>query len=164
VAIIVTAYASSSTAHVALAAGAWRIVSKPVDVFLLEGLISQALDQPLILVVVDDADFCRTLWELLREHGYRVCLANNLSQVHDNLASRRYRVVLIDLNSPEQDGTEVFRVVREENPEARTIVTTSHPAEMEFQIKNVVAAGADAVCYKPFDVDQLLTTIERLVR
>jgi two-component system, NtrC family, response regulator HydG len=55
-------------------------------------------------------------------------------------------------------------MVRETSPEARTIAITGGGSETEGLVQKVVAEGADAVCYKPFDVSQLLGTIERLSR
>jgi DNA-binding NarL/FixJ family response regulator len=52
--------------------------------------------------------------------------------------------------------------VRGSNPEARTVVITGHRAEMDPVIQQVVAEGADAVCYKPFDVAALLQTVAKL--
>lgn len=49
VAIIVTAYAGSGTAEEALAAGAWQMLPKPVDLPKLLGLVGTALEEPLIL-------------------------------------------------------------------------------------------------------------------
>src|SRR5262245_44014810 len=111
VAIIVTAYASSQTAREALAAGAWQILPKPVDLPRLLGLVGQALDQPLVLVVDDDPDLCANLWDLLREQGYRVALANDIRKAAAELRERVFKVVLIDLKLPQGDGSEVFHVV-----------------------------------------------------
>ncbi len=63
---------------------------------------------------------------------------------------------------PDGDGTTVFRLVREANPQARTVVITGHRAELERLVDQVVREGADAVCYKPFDVGRLLDTLDRL--
>ena len=52
--------------------------------------------------------------------------------------------------------------MRQANPQARTVVITGHRAEMEQLVQQVIEEGADAVCYKPFDVAKLLTTLERL--
>ena len=77
VSLLVTAYASPATAQEALAAGAWKVVSKPVDFRELLGLVDEALGQPLVLIVDDDHDLCANLWDLFREQGFRVCLAHD---------------------------------------------------------------------------------------
>jgi DNA-binding NtrC family response regulator len=164
VAIIVTAYASSDTAREALAAGAWQILPKPVDFPRLLGLVGEALDQPLVLVVDDDPDLCNNLWDLLREGGYRVALAHDVSAAAAELRERAFKVVLIDLKLPKGDGGEVFRLVRETNPEARAVVITGHRSETDQLIQRLMKEGADAVCYKPFDVGRLLATIGQLIQ
>jgi len=162
VALIVTAYAGGNTTEDALAAGAWRVLPKPVDFSRLLGLVDQALGQPLVLVVDDDPDLCATLWDVQRERGYRVALAHDETTAAHQLGDARFRVVLIDMRLPDSDGTTVFRLVREANPQARTIVITGHRAELERLVDQVVREGADAVCYKPFDVGRLLETLDRL--
>src|SRR5262245_58553030 len=77
VAMVVTAYATSATAEEALAAGAWHVLPKPVDFPRLLGLVGEAVGQPLVLVVDDDPDLCASLWDLLRERGYRVSVAHD---------------------------------------------------------------------------------------
>ena len=47
VAIVVTAYAGGNTSTEALAAGAWRVLAKPVDFPKLLKLVDEALGQPL---------------------------------------------------------------------------------------------------------------------
>ena len=138
VAIVVTAYASSATAEEALAAGAWQVLPKPVDLPRLLGLVEQAQGQPLVMVVDDDPDLCGSLWELLRERGYRVGLAHDEAEAAEQLRDTGFRVVLIDMKLPGGDGAEVFRLVREANPEARTVVITGCRAEMD----TLVRAGA----------------------
>jgi DNA-binding NtrC family response regulator len=162
VAIVVTAYASHPTTDEALAAGAWQVLAKPIDFPKLLGLVGEALAQPLVLVVDDDPDLCATLWDLLRERGYRVCIAHDERQAAEHLEDTRFHAVLIDMRLPEGDGATVYRLVRATNPQARTIVITGHRSETEKLVENVMREGADAVCYKPFDVAKLLTTLEQL--
>jgi len=163
VAIIVTAYASSTTADEALAAGAWQIVPKPVDLPKLLRLVDEALGQPLVMVVDDDHDLCASLWDLLRERGYRVCIAHNELQAADRLQDQQYKVVLVDMKLSTNDGgKKVYEQVRKVNPLARVILITGFRAEMDPLVQQLVSQGADAVCYKPFDMPNLLTTLKRL--
>lgn len=164
VAIVVTAYASSSTAEAALAAGASQLLSKPVDLPKLLRLVEQAADQPLVMIVDDDPDLCQNLWDVLHDRGYRVCLAHDEQEAAERLPGREFRVVVIDMKLPGGGGASVFRLVRDNNPQARTVVITGFRAELDELVQKVVAEGADAVCYKPFDVPALLETLQRLSR
>jgi DNA-binding NtrC family response regulator len=162
VAIVVTAYAGGGTAEEALEAGAWKVLPKPVDFPRLLGLVEEAVGQPLVLVVDDDPDLCATLWDLFRDRGFRVALAHDDREARGQLTDTRFQVVLIDLRLPDGDGAGVFRLVRKANPTARAVIITGHRGETERIVEDLVQAGADAVCYKPFDVPRLLETVDRL--
>jgi CheY-like chemotaxis protein len=162
VAIVVTAYASKATAEEALTAGAWQVLAKPVELERLLPLVGEALGQPLVLVVDDDSDLCASLWDLLRERGYRVAIAHDEEDAARRLQEHTFTAVLIDMKLPHGDGSQVFRRVRQSNPQPRTVVITGHRVEMDPVVQRVVAEGADAVCYKPFDVPRLLSTLKQL--
>lgn len=163
VAIIVTAYASTGTAQEALDAGAWRILSKPVNPSQLIPLIDEALEQPLIMVIDDDQDLCETLWDIFREKGYRVALAHTAEEAGQKLRDKSTHVCLIDMKLPEGDGSQVFKTVRESNPEARTILVTGYQSELEQAVQRTLDEGADAVCYKPFDMERLISMLQEMV-
>jgi two-component system, NtrC family, response regulator HydG len=162
VANVVTAYAGGDTKAEALAAGAWHVLSKPVDFARLLSFVGEALDQPLVLIVDDDHDLCATVWDLLRDRGYRVGTAHDENEAAEQLKGRDFRVVLIDMKLPQGDGASVFRRVRQNNPSARTVFITGHRSETEQLVSQLVNEGADAVCYKPFDVPGLLSTVKQL--
>lgn len=162
VGIIVTAYAGGSTKEEALAAGACEVLPKPIEFPKLFKLVDEALGQPLVMVVDDDPDLCANLGDLFQERGYRVCVAHNEGEAGQRLKDRSFRVVLIDMKLPQGNGASVFRIVRETNPQARTIVITGLRSEMERLVEQVVQEGADAVCYKPFDIPTLLSTVQKL--
>jgi DNA-binding NtrC family response regulator len=162
VSLLVTAYATPATAEEALAAGAWKVVPKPVDFRELLAMVDEALEQPLVLIVDDDRDLCTSLWDLFRERGFRVSLAHGSREAGRQLQNTEFQVVLIDMQIPDGDGSAVFRAVRQTNPAARTILITGFRAEVDSLVARTLAEGADAVCYKPFDVPQLLRTLDEL--
>jgi CheY-like chemotaxis protein len=162
VSMLVTAYASPATAEEALTAGAWKVIAKPVDFDSLLALVDEAVCQPMVLVVDDDHELCMSLWDLLRDGGYRVSLAHDGRGAADQLSDTRFKVVLIDLRIPGGDGGDVLRMVRDGNPHARTIVITGHRSGTDAIIDQMLAEGADAVCYKPFDVPALLAKLGEL--
>jgi two-component system, NtrC family, response regulator HydG len=162
VALIVSAYSSVATADAALDAGAWQVLSKPVDLPHLLSLVNQALDQPLVLVVDDDQALCANLWDLLRERNFRVCLAHDEREAAERLRDTSFKAVLIDMKIPGGGGGRIFELVRRANPQARTVLITGNRAETDRQIEQILVAGADAVCYKPFDIPRLISTLNRL--
>ncbi len=162
VSLLVTAFASRETADEALTAGAWKVLSKPVDFARLLGLVEEAVCQPLVLVIDDDHDLCRSLWDLFRDRGYRVALAHDGREASERLRGHRYKVILIDLRLPDSDGSEVFRMVRTGDPSARTIVITGHRSEMDPILDGLIAEGVDAICFKPFNIPVLLDKLDEL--
>ena len=162
VAIIVTAYASSETAKAVFDAGAWQILSKPVEFSRLLALVDEALGQPLVMIVDDDPDLCDTLWDVLREQGFRVCIAHTIAEAEERLIAKSYQVLLIDMKLPTGSGRDVLHLVQQSDPAARTVLITGHRVEMEQSVEQALAEGADAACYKPFDVEHLLRTVKQL--
>lgn len=164
VAMLVTAYAAGETAHQALTAGAWKVLSKPVELTSLLGLIETALEEPLVLVVDDDYALCVNLWDVLRERGFRVGLAHDTASATAALRDTRFDVVLIDMKLPCGSGRALYRTIRGADPSIAALLTTGHGAELHETIAATLAEGASAVCYKPLDLDQLFLHLGRLTR
>jgi DNA-binding response OmpR family regulator len=161
IAVIISAYASTASAHEALETGAWRILAKPVDLALVMQSIDEAMNQPLVMLVDDDEELCASLWDVLRSQGIRVKLAHNVADASAALESQEYQVAIVDLKLPGGDGLEICARVREKSPQARTILITGHRIELEERAGQLPVF--DATCFKPFDVGQLLATIRHLV-
>lgn len=162
-AVLVTAFAGGSTAEEALAAGASHVLPKPVDLPRLLHLIDEALEMPLVLVVDDDIGLCANLWDVLHDRGYRICIAHDGRQAVARVRDAT-RVVLIDLRLPDQDGADLFRQLRQVNPDVRTVLITGCRADEEPSIQQLRVEGIDAICYKPFDMPALLDTIGQLAK
>lgn len=162
VALVVTAYASGPATDEALDAGAWQVLTKPVEVANLLPLVDEIIHQPLVLIVDDDAALCDSLWDILRERKLRVAVAHSASEAFEALAGEKYQVVLIDVKLPDRDGRHILRKLNESRSETRRILITGHPEEFGDVLISAQKAGADAVCYKPLDLKLLLGTIDRL--
>ncbi len=163
VALVVTAHPNNPRTDVALAEGAWKVVPKPVEFPRLLALVDEALAQPLVLVVDDDHDLCQTLWDILRERGYRVCLAHDTEEAAGRLRDGSFSVILLDMKLPDGDGVEVLRRARQADPGAEVVIITGHAHQSQQGIDQALAEGARGVLHKPFDVRELLAVIQRLV-
>lgn len=127
-----------------------------MDLPKLLATVDEAVGQPVVMIVDDDHDLCNTLWDLFHERGYRVFMAHDAPDAAERLRMRQHHVVLIDMKLPNGTGADVFRLVRQANPEARTVLVTGARSEMERLVQQTLDAGADAACYKPFDLPKLL--------
>ncbi|MGD9856380.1 MAG: response regulator [Planctomycetaceae bacterium] len=159
VTMIVSAFATPETTSEALSAGAWHVLSKPVDFSRLLPLIAEASQQPLVMVIDDDHDLCANLWDLLRDQGYRVCVAGDEAEAARQLVGQAFHVVLIDMKLPGGDGRSVLKRVQQLAPTARTLLITGYRDEMTELIDEALREGAEGVCYKPFDVPHLFALL-----
>jgi DNA-binding response OmpR family regulator len=114
------------------------------------------LAQPKAILVVDDErPICDVLAELLQDEGYDV------SRAYDGLAAlataERHRpdLVLSDVMMPGLDGVSLVRRLHERGLRPSVILMSAVYDDVDLP----------RVCFvpKPFDVDDLLGTIERLL-
>lgn len=162
VALLLTAHPAHPRAEAALAAGVWRLLAKPADMRQLLELVETSAAQPLILVVDDDADLCASLWDVLRDAGYRVCLAHDVASACERVQANGYKFVLADLRLPDGEGTQVVRLTRQAKPTCGVVVITGYGTELVENVHEAVAAGASAVLHKPIDVPALLDLLREL--
>ncbi len=159
--VIITAYAEVADLSAAAAAGAYKVLPKPVDARLLLSLIEAVLQQPLVLVVDDDRDLCRLLEGVLVDAGFRCGTASSMAQLERQLDGPVPQVFLIDLRLAEEDAVSLLARIGSRQPESRTILITAHREEIASRMDEVVAAGA-TVCLKPFEIRDLIDRIQAI--
>jgi DNA-binding response OmpR family regulator len=159
VGMILSAYVGTQAAADATAAGAWRVLAKPINPAELMGLIEMSLDTPLVMVVDDDRDLCGALRDALSEHGFRVSEAYSIGDAEHHLRGGAPHVVLIDLKLADADGLDVVRQVQARSPAAHSFVITAFRDEMASRIGQAMELGATSVHYKPFEPRRLIEAI-----
>ncbi|WDQ14859.1 response regulator [Rhodopirellula sp. P2] len=161
-AIMVTAYAHGDGAQRARDSGIQQVLRKPVDLKELLPLVEQISNSPIVLVVDDDPEFCQTMWHILRERSYRVCLAHNKEDGVQKAMGADYQIAVVDLSlcNGQTDGCEVLQRVLEVNPNIQTILITGHRDAADGILDGLKARGLDEVCFKPLDMDVLMSKID----
>ena len=77
------------------------------------------------------------------------------------LGQKSFHLVLLDIKMPRVDGFEVLKFIKEKRPEAKVIMLTGFA-----DLKNAIESkklGAEDFVSKPYDLVDLLTTIERVL-
>lgn len=117
-----------------------------------------------VLVVDDSPSVRRVVSGMLKAHGWTVQSARDGVEALDVIARERPAAILLDIEMPRMDGYELMATVRSQEP-YRTlplIVLTSRAAAKHQQ--RAIQLGADAYIVKPYQDEELLGTISRLVQ
>ncbi len=114
--------------------------------------------EPIHILVVDDDDGIRDLIKMTLElEGYSVAVAANGRDALDRIADERPMVVLLDLMMPIMTGWEVLARLRTSGLGIPVVfMTAGFRANSEAERHH-----ADGHLAKPFDIDDLLSVVER---
>jgi len=115
------------------------------------------------MVVEDDTDIRSALVSILRSESYRVVSACDGREALDLLrGGARPDVILLDLMMPVMTGAD-FRVAQLADPALAHIPVVVLTADGGFRDAGRLLGAADAFP-KPFDLEALLSSIERVGR
>ena len=114
------------------------------------------------ILVVDDEDALRTVLSAeLEGEGYRVSSAGDGAEAINILKTQVFDLILLDIKMPNVDGFEVLKFVKENQPSTKVIMLTGFA-----DLKNAIESkklGAEDFVSKPYDLVDLLTTVERVL-
>lgn len=112
-----------------------------------------------LLVLDDESPLVTALLSTLRENGYEAAGATTPTGALALLQSRRFDVLLTDLNLPEMDGIAVMRAARAVDPALITIVMTGH-GSIDTAVDAMKSGAADYLL-KPFKMRTVHAVINR---
>jgi CheY-like chemotaxis protein len=124
-----------------------------------------ALDNTRILVVDDDADTRDLLKTVLQQAGAEVVPAESVDAAVELFRHSPPHVIVSDIRLRSSDGFELMKAIRENNKEYRgytpavAITGFSSPGDKE----RAIAAGFNSYVVKPFDPDEMVQTIAKLL-
>ena len=107
-----------------------------------------------VLVVDDERDLRESLCDLLESDGYTVVQARDGREALALAHASTPCLILLDLMMPVMSGWQVMEALVDDCELCKTpvvVVSASHDAP----------AGAQAFLAKPFEIDALLSTVER---
>ena len=111
-----------------------------------------------ILIVDDDPSILTVISQLLEEEGYPVETATNGAEALKRVEQIHPALVLLDMNMPVLNGWDFARQAQERGLDVPIVVMTAgeraHRAAEEIHALGYLA--------KPFEIEQLLDTVEHL--
>jgi len=114
------------------------------------------------ILVVDDEDALRAVLSgELSSTGYDVATASDGDEAITVIQNKKFDLVLLDIKMPKVDGFEVLKFIKKNFPTVKVIMLTGFA-----DLKNAIESkknGAEDFVSKPYDLVDLLTTIERVL-
>ena len=125
-------------------------------------MASESSNRERILIADDEEGLRELLADLLHDEGYQVGKAVNGTDALQQLTSdSNYDLVLLDLKMPDLGGLEILERLRSNNNDIPVIMITGYGTSSSA-IK-AMQMGAYDYLMKPFDNDEVLVTVRRLV-
>ena len=120
-----------------------------------------ALKYPMSILIAEDNLINQKLaTHILSKLGYTADIANNGREAADAVMSKRYDLVLMDVQMPEMDGLEATRFIREHaDPQPIIIATTANAMSDDRQI--CLSAGMDDYLAKPMKLQDIMGVLEK---
>ncbi len=158
--VLVSAYATNEIIEEAKQAGAYAVLSKPLNIQMVLSFLSLLRKEESILVVDDDPEFCRTLKDILTLRGYQVETESEPRNVLGHLDSNYRLAVVLDLKLGEVNGVDVMKEIRARYPGKPVVLVTGYRQEMSESIERACRIGAYTCLYKPFETEELSGLLE----
>src|SRR5918996_5761695 len=117
-----------------------------------------------VLLADDEEKILKTLGRALREEGHDVVTTPHARDVQRLIAERPFDLLVIDYLMPEKTGLDVIRELVASTPDGERpaiVMMTAH-GTVESAVE-AMKLGARDYLQKPFDVDELLVTVRRLL-
>lgn len=117
-----------------------------------------------IIVVDDDHDLRRTICDFLVTRGYDVHQAADGNNAISLIKNDEPALVLTDILMPDKEGISTIRDIRRDHQNVKIIAMSGGGQFNRVDVlKSAGALGADAALAKPFDLDELESTIKKLI-
>ncbi len=114
------------------------------------------------ILIAEDSRFVRLrIKKLLTEHNYDVVEAQNGEEAVQIYHQVNPDAVLLDFAMPIKNGMATLKEIRSFDPQAKVIMLTA--LDQQAIILRVMQAGAKDFLTKPYDADQLIAVLQKVL-
>lgn len=115
----------------------------------------------IILIVEDDKSIRYNLMTFLMAEGYEVLVASNGLDAYSKAKANNPDLILTDIHMPVMDGIELSKILQND-PNTALIPLIFLTSDMQLINSGRINGCANACIPKPFHLDQILESINRL--
>ncbi len=114
-----------------------------------------------VLVVDDQIGMLETFTDILEDKGFNVVTADDGFAAIERVKEQSFDLIFMDIKMPGINGVQTFREIKKINPKIAVVMMTAY--SVEDLIEEAIAEGAYTVVYKPFDINKVIQTIEKVL-
>lgn len=130
------------------------------------------MEQKKILIIDDDPSIIAAVKAVLKSKQYQVVSASNGGEGLQKVVDEKPDLIILDVIMPGKSGFEVCRELKTHHTyhrfsEIPVLMLTVYPNDrekMHLSMREGMTMEAEDYLQKPFDPDELLRTVERLLR
>jgi len=119
------------------------------------------MKMPHLLLVEDDTVIGESVRDGLNEYGYVVTWEQRGDAAQEILQAHNFNLIILDFTLPKVTGLTLIQSMRSNQDNTPIVMITANINEAE--IRQCHAAGVDVLFDKPFELDDLLLCIEKLL-
>ncbi|MBP7653678.1 response regulator [Candidatus Dependentiae bacterium] len=113
-----------------------------------------------ILFVDDEESFLKTIEKILKINKFDVTVCERGKQAIEIFSKNDFDLVFLDLLMPDMKGIEIFKELRKINNKTPIVFVSG---QLEYESGNLTELGAYSVIQKPFDFQQLIDIIKKVM-
>lgn len=159
--VLMTAFAADELIRQGLEEGVAGVFDKPLDIHHLLAFFNSLAKHRTIVVVDDDAVFCRTMSDILTHRGFQVA---QITDPHVDVVQMAAdaQVILLDLKLNHINGLDVLKEIRTRYPTLPVVLVTGYKREMAAVIQGALDIQVSACLYKPLEIPNLLQMLAQV--
>lgn len=115
-----------------------------------------------IFLVEDDRSIRESIARALKLKGYQVLSFDNGSRAYQKISQYNPDLIVLDLMMPEMDGLQFIRTIRKDNILTPVLLLTAR-ADLKSKVQALDLGGDDYLA-KPFELEELLSRVNALLR
>ncbi|MCD4781830.1 MAG: response regulator [Candidatus Omnitrophica bacterium] len=117
-----------------------------------------------ILIIDDDIDFQKTLFNVLKKEGYQVSGATDGQEAIELTKKNFYELIISDVRLPGMDGIETVAKIKKTQSEAKSLIIIMTGYSDEDAPIRAIRSGVDDFIRKPFKMEEFLHSVERNIK
>jgi len=145
-----------------------QVVEGPNTTVLGAAQVTEADDPILegaeVLVADDEPNIRLTISDVLRKYHAKVTIASNGAEAIKLLEEHEFDLVLSDIKMPDKTGYDVYAAARKRSGSLPVILMTGFGYDPSHSIVRASQEGLQAVLFKPFKVDAMLTEVRKALQ